>query len=177
MGDHWPFFCLCPCCRSLLTCCITQRFCPAPCEWPGVSGVFFVDYLTALSVSSEGLCLMFWLPGWWVACLFWYVARPCRVPSFIARAASHFHLLFSHFVTFFQYILLAWSKNAIILPLCSLDLAAHSSWFAKLGMSQMFSKVALCPFALVQVVVLLLLQCRQPQRFCNCFLDMCALQT
>ena len=86
--------------------------------------------------------------------------RP-RFASFIAMAASHLHLLFSHSVTSLQYVLLALLRNAIIVLVRSLDLAARSSWLAKLGASQMFLKVALCLFASVQVVVLLILQCRQ----------------
>ena len=76
-------------------------------------------------------------------------------------AAPHLHLLFFPSVTFPQYVVPALSKNAIIVPVRSLDLAACSSWLAKLGASQMFLRVALCPFALVQVVVLLMLQHRQ----------------
>ena len=75
--------------------------------------------------------------------------------------AFHLHLLFSHFVTSLQYVLPALLRNAIIVPMCSLDLAACFSWLAKLGASQMFLRVAPCPFTSVQVVVLLMMQRRQ----------------
>ena len=89
--------------------------------------------------------------------------RP-RFASSIAMVASHLHLLFSHSMTSLQSVLPALSRNVIIVPVRSLNLAACFSWLAKLGASQMFSKVAPCSFASVQVVVLLMLQHRQAPR-------------